>query len=304
MNRRERRIAHIVRDFLESYARSQRIGERLRSGDLEFEDVEGLVGEGEESPLYRLKEECHSLFRSDLETMRGELQGEELLDLAIGALFHEAMKFREGYYVVTTYGPRLERLLAGGTPSSPLTAAFRRVFEAGRRRMQEAQTETQELFRETRDQLAVLLRQLPESGAVARSLVEDPALCERVFGVPLDALLADLYGSAETGRALAVSSLIDGGHYNEAAELLERCEAESPARRGASAFARGMARYYAGDSAGALDLLGAWIGARCAGDPRWREHARRALCAVAEDRDSGESSLPERARDLLKSLGT
>jgi hypothetical protein len=301
VNRRERRIAQIVRDFLESYDQSQRLGEQLRAGELEFADVERLVGEGEESTLYRLKEECHSLFRSDAESARDELQGEELLDLAIGALFHEAMKFREGYYVTTTYGPRLERLLAGGTPQSALTSAFRRVFEAGRRRMQEAQAETQELFRETRDQLSVLLRQLPESGAVARSLVEDPALTERVFGVPLDALLVDLYGSAQRGRALAVSSLVEGGHYAEAAELLERCEAAAP-RRGASAFARAMARYYAGDLAGALDLLASWIGAGSVGDPAWRDHARRALRAVAEDGDGGESSLPGRARDLLKSL--
>jgi len=212
------------------------------------------------------------------------------------------MKFREGYYVVSTYGPRLERLLAGGTPTSPLTTAFRRVFEAGRRRMLEAQAETQELFRETRDQLSVILRQLPESGAVARSLVEDPALVERVFGVALDRLLADLYGSAQTGRALAVASLIEGGHYTEAADLLDQCEAASPARRGASAFARGMARYYAGDLAGALDLLATWIAAGRVGDPVWREHARRTLRAIAEDDDAGESSLPGRARDLLKSF--
>jgi hypothetical protein len=302
VNRRERRIAHIVRDFLESYERSQRIGERLRSGELEFAEVERLVGEDEQSTLFRLKEECHSLFRSDAEAARGELAGEELLDLAIGALFHEAMKFREGYYVVTTYGPRLERLLASGTPPSALTTTFQRVLEAGRRRMLEAQAETQELFRETRDQLCVLLRQLPESGAVARSLVEDPALCERVFGVPIDALLADLYGSATIGRGLAVASLVEGGHYAEAAELLERCEAATTAHRGASAFARGMARYYAGDLAGSVELLAAWIGAGCAGDARWREHACRALRAVAGDADALESSLPGRAHDLLKSL--
>jgi hypothetical protein len=302
VNRREQRIARIVRDFLESFERSQAVGERLRSGDLEFADVERLVGEGEQSTLYRLKEECHALFRSEAGSARSELQGEELLDLAIGALFHEAMKFREGYYVTTTYGPRLERLLAGGTPASALTAAFRRVFEAGRRRMLEAQAETQELFRETRDQLAVLLRQLPESGAVARSLVEDPALSERVFGVPLDALLRDLFGSAEKGRSLAVSSLVEGGHYNEAAELLERCEAQAGGRGGPSVFARGMARYYAGDLAGALELLSAWIGAGRLGEPGWREHARRALTAVATDGEANGSALPKRARDLLKSL--
>jgi hypothetical protein len=302
VNRRERRIAQIVRDFLESYERSQRVGERLRSGELEFAEVERLVGEDEQSTLYRLKEECHSLFRSDA-LARGELAGEELLDLAIGALFHEAMKFREGYYVTTTYGPRLERLLAGGTPPSALTNLFHRVFEAGRRRMLEAQAETQELFRETRDQLSVLLRQLPESGAVARSLVEDPGQSERVFGVPIDTLLADLYGSAQTGRTLAVASLVEGGHYAEAAELLERCESGQPAHVGASCFARGMARYYAGDLAGSLDLLAAWTSAGCTGDSNWPEHARRALRAIASDADARESSLPGRARDLLKSFG-
>jgi hypothetical protein len=299
---RERRIAGIVRDFMQAYERSGKVGDRLESGTLEFKDVESLVGEGEEATLFRLKEECHALFRLDTANAREDLLAEELFDLAVGALFHEAMKFREGYYVTTTYGPRLERLMAAGGAPGPLVSAFRRLFDAGRRRMLESQAETRELFRETRDQLVVMLRQLPESGALARALVEDPARTERVFGASLDALLAGIYGSAERGRRLAVQSLVEGGHYAEAAELLEACESVRARGSGAGAFARGMARYYGGDLVGAVDDLASWIGSGLAGDARWRPHARRALSALAADGEAPDSTLARRARELLGSL--
>ncbi len=301
MDLRERRIAGIVRDFMEAYERSGRVGDRLESGTLEFKDVESLVGEGEEATLFRLKEECHALFRLDTANAREDLLAEELFDLAVGALFHEAMKFRESYYTTTTYGPRLEGLMAAGGEPGPLVSAFRRLFDAGRRRMLESQAETRELFRVTRDQLLVLLRQLPESGALARTLVEDPARAERVFDTPFDALLAAIYGSAQQGQRLAVQSLVEGGHYTDAAELLDGCDASRPRGRGAGAFARGMARYYSGDFSGALDDLAGWIGSGLAGEARWREHARRALRALAGD-DAPDAALVQRARELLGSL--
>ncbi len=302
MDLRERRIAGIVRDFMEAYERSGWVGDRLEAGTLEFEDVEGLVGEGEQATLFRLKEECHALFRQDSANAREDLLAEELFDLAVGALFHEAMKFREGFYLTTTYGPRLERLMAGGGAPGPLVSAFRRLFDAGRRRMLESQAETRELLRETREQLVVMLRQLPESGALARALVEDPQRAERVFGAPLDALLAGIYGSAERGRGLAVQSLVEGGHYAEAAELLDACDRSRARGPGAGAFARGMARYYGGDLVGALDDLAAWIGSGQSGEVRWRQHARRALAALADDGELPDSALARRARELLASL--
>jgi hypothetical protein len=302
VERREQRVAQVVRDFLEAYCLSERVGARLRDGALDYSLVEGLVGESEQSTLFRLKEECHALFRTDDKKSPGEVQAEELFDLAVGALFHEAMKFKEAFYVTTAYGPRLERIVGEGTESVALVAAFKRLFEGGRKRMIEAQAETEDLFRETRDQLGSLLRRLPESGLVARSLLDDPARAERVFATPLDDLLADFYGSPAKGYQLAIESLIESGHYAEAAALLDHgnrtgvgCSA-----RGAL-FAHGMARYYDGEAAAALESLELWIDGGASPQPLWHERAHSALRQVAESAHQ-TGPLAGRARELAERL--
>jgi hypothetical protein len=302
VERREQRVAQIVRDFLEAYCLSERVGARLLDGGLDYGLVEGLVGESEQSTLFRLKEECHALFRTDGKKSPGEVQAEELFDLAVGALFHEAMKFKEAYYVTTAYGPRLERIVGEGTESVALVAAFKRLFEGGRKRMIEAQAETADLFRETRDQLGSLLRRLPESGLVARSLLDDPERCERVFATPLDDLLADFYGSPAKGYQLAIESLIESGHYVAAADLFDHGNQNGVgcSARGAL-FAHGMAEYYEGNVPAALESLGRWIDGGASPHPLWHERAHSALRQVAESAVQ-TGPLAAQALDLLEQL--
>lgn len=303
MDLRERRMAQIIRDFMEAYVLTSRIRGRLRNEDLEFSWIERLVGEAEDSTLYRLKEECHALFRLDGGRSRVELQAEELFDLAVGALFHEGMKFRESYYLTTAYGPRLERMMAEGSASGPLAEAFRRVFDAGRRRMLESESEVADLFRETRDQLLILMRQMPPSGAVARSLVEDPERTETVFGIPLPTLLEQIYGSSHHGFKLAVESLIENGHFAEAASLLTREElGNGDYSQAARVFAQGMARFYAGEPQAALDALGRWIAQGARGEPRWRSYARRVLDSLAADPEGLDPALESNAVALADAL--
>ncbi|HTO70929.1 MAG TPA: hypothetical protein VMR31_13795 [Myxococcota bacterium] len=303
MELRERRLAQIVRDFMEAYALSQEIGRELRAGSLSFQAVARLVGDAEDSALFRLKEECHALFRLDDARPRTEVQAEELFDLAVGALFHESMKFREGFYLTDSYGPRLQRMMAEGSAAGPLAEAFWRVFEAGSRRMLESEAEAEELFRETRDQLLIVLRQLAASGAVARSLVEHPARSEEVFAMPLARLLADIYGSAGRGYQLAIESLIENGHYAEAAAVLEQREArEAGAVGGALPFARGMASYYAGENRAAVDALARWCEAGASSPALWRQSAARVLSSLAQSVELADQKLAKRASALAAEL--
>ena len=303
MDHRERRVAQIVRDFLEAYQLSAEIHEALAQGGLDFARVARLVGDSEESALYRLKEECHALFRLDGERSSLELDADELFDLEVAALFHEGMKFRESYYLTTTYGPRLERMMAEGSATGPLAGAFLRLFEAGRRRMLESGSEVASLFRETRDQLLTVLHQMPPSGLIARSLVEDPERSEAVFGVPLPALLEDVYGSPREGFKLAVESLIQNGHFSEATALLVGPEFEGDGYgERTQAFSEGMARYYSGDVQAALGMLSDWVAQGAEGLPEWRAQARRVLEAVAGDAESPDPSLGERARVLAEQI--
>ena len=295
-------MAQILRDFMEAYLRSSEIGAQLRAGDPDFARVQRLVGESEEAALFRLKEECHALFRFDQESSESELQAEELFDLAVGALFHEAMKFREGYYLTTSYGPRLERMMSEERAKGPLAQAFLNVIEAGRQRMLESEVEMAELFDETRDQLRIMLHQMPWSGAVARCLAESPELTRQVFGGELPDLLASIYGSAADGYRLAVIDLLQNGHYAEAARLLERedCREAAPFPEAVKAFATGMERYFAGESDAALERLGAWIDAGVPGEATWRDAVARVLQMMVETEPS--TALTEAARKMLEAL--
>ena len=178
--------------------------------------------------------------------------------------------------------------------------AFRRVFEAGRRRMLESEAETTQMFTETRDQLRILLRQRPRSGVIARSLLEDRERTEHVFG-SLRVLLEEVYGSPERGFRLAVESLIENGHFADV-EGLVACplvEEDEFCRR-AGLFARGMARYYTGDGPAALEALAEWSDGGAEGAPEWRDQARRVLGALI-DEGLGDA-VTARARDLASGL--
>lgn len=302
MEQRAERVAQLVREFMEAFILSKEIGEKLASAELDFADVDRLVGLAEGSTLFRLKEECHALFRIDDAEPHADVQAEELFDLAVGALYHEGMKFREGYYTTAIYAPRLERLIAEGSAAGPLAGVFWQAFEAGRRRMLESEAETEELFRETRDQLLIVLRHMPESGAVARSLLDYPERTEKVFDTSLRALLEDVYGSVARGYELAIQSLLDNGHFTEAEALLAVPEvADSRTCRAAEPFARGMARYYGGDDRGALEEFEKWAskGNRPA---LWTQRAHRVLCALAESQEDSDGDMAKRAKKLASSL--
>ena len=303
MELRERRLAQIVRDFMEAFVLARTLGEDLRAGRLSFRTVTRLVGDAEDSALFRLKEETHALFRLDAARPRTEVQAEELFDLAVGALFHETMKFREGFYLTDSYGPRLQRMMAEGSAKGPLADAFWRVVEAGKRRMLESEVEAGALFRETRDQLLIVLRQLAASGSVARSLVEDPPRAVQVFDMPLAGLLADIYGTAERGYQLAIDSLIENGHYAEAAAVLEHPDARAAGvANGAIDFARGMASYYAGDSLMAVDSLARWSKGGASSPGIWRQSAARVLGALAQSVELADQNLAKRALALAAEL--
>ena len=277
----ERQLAQIVRDLMEVCVGAARVGEALERGTLEFEQVERLIGDSEHNVLYRLKEACHSLFRAEASPPPGEVQAEELFDLGVGALFHEAMKFREGVYLTLQYGPRLERMIEEGRAGGPAAKTFAKVIDAGIKRTRESARESVELVEETRDQLLLVLRQRGDSGAVARSLVERPRRTEWVFGQPLGRLLADIYGDAERGFSLAIEDLIDSGHFEQAGEVLGRDEVRQwPACRELAPYAAGMAAYYAGKSSEAVEQLALWIEAGAPGPDARVLQVRRVLRTI------------------------
>ena len=307
MDFQERRVAQIVRDFIEACVLADQIMDGLERDALDFDAVHRWVGDSDDSALFRLKEETHGLFRIDASASQADLapsatlQAEALFDLAVGALFHEAMRFRESYYVTSSYEPRLARMVAEGEASRALTEAFAKAFGAGRQRMIASAAGARQLLSEARDQLMNVLRQLPRSGIIARSLVAEPVRTQHVLGCALDQLLRSLYGSPAEGYRLAIASLIECGHFGEALALVERDGATGAAAFASphAAFMRGMQSHYAGDSRSAVAHLAHWIEDGASEPSEWRTVARRALRAAAE---SGDVDIEEHARQLATGL--
>lgn len=255
-------LVEIVRDFLATQHAMEGIFERYRRGELSWDEVLSLFADDEASPLFRLKERCHALFRAGTGTTDLSRHREVLFDLAVGSLFHEAMKFRESFYQREVYGPRVRALREeAGEQAAALFHEFEKILATVSERLEEGLAETEALLGRTREQLLVLMAQHTRNGHLVRFLIEHRDDAETVFVQGLDALLAELYGGAAAGFTLAGRSYLESGYFDEAegalAEALERGgdrEALEPPR----AYARGMAAYLRGDYAAAVEELSAW----------------------------------------------
>jgi tetratricopeptide (TPR) repeat protein len=295
-------LVDIVREFFAAHRLLRRMFERQRSGTLRFDEVQALAGDTEASALFRLKERCHELFRG------GELVGDALFDLAVGSLFHEAMKLRENFYQLAVYAPEVEAARAQAEPGSEgLFEEFARILAASRVRLAESFAECETLLEQTRRQLRGLLAAHRGNGLVARHLIENEEVAAEVLGEALDAFFERVHGVASAAYALAARSYLDSGYFEEARRALRAALVRDASRRDLSrlaAYADGMNAYLRGDYAATLEHLERWV----AEDPpvedwRYREMAHAAVSRLASLVDPAQrAALAERAQSLVKRL--
>ncbi len=277
-------LVEILREFLAVDVALRDLVSRYRGGELAWEEVRDLVNDTEGSSLYRLKERSHTLFRAENGNARQVRHREVLFDLAIGSLFHEAMKFRENYYQREVYGPRVRALRKeAGAEAVALFAEFEKILETGSERLEESVSETHALLERSREQLVDLLAQHGADGYVARHLIENRELAERVFGRDLDALFEALFGEPAVAWAEAGRSYVVSGYFEESrAALLGAIE------RGADAgsvepwidYADGMAAYVRGEYGRCVEHLTRWSGARVGEDAPLVTQACAALTRI------------------------
>ena len=130
-------LVDIVREFLLAHRLLRRLFERQRSGGLRFDELQALAGDTEASVLFRLKERCHALFRAGV--FGDDVPRVALFDLAVGSLFHEAMKLRENLYQLEVYAPKVEAARREAESGSEgLFEEFERILAASRERLAEA----------------------------------------------------------------------------------------------------------------------------------------------------------------------
>ena len=256
--------------------------------------------------LFRLKERCHALFRAG--AFGDDLPRVALFDLAVGSLFHEAMKLRENFYQLEVYAPKVEAARRDAESGSEgLFEEFARILAGSRERLAEAFAETEALLEQTRRQFRVLLRTHRGNGLVTRYLLENTELAEEVLGEPIDAFFGEIHSDPVEAWALAGRSYLDSGYFGEARTALSEALSRDPARadlRRALAYANGMDAYLGGRYEQALRDLERWAEA----DPAPDEAGFRELALSAATRlgplasGVGDGSLGERAAALANRL--
>jgi tetratricopeptide (TPR) repeat protein len=304
MQRADQGLVEIVRDFVEAHQLWLSLVARHRDGELRFEHLKALVGEDESSVLFRLKERCHAQFRSDREDLALAMQREALFDLAVGSLFHEAMKLRESLYQREVYGPKVRALRssAGEEAAVSLFVEFERMLSSVSRRFEEGLHEVEVLLGQTVEQLRVLLLLHRENGFVARFLLENAKVAEEIFGVSFDALLAEFYGSPAEGYRIAGRSYLMSGYYEAAIAALQ-----SASERGAdraecerlSAYALGMAAYLSREYAKSVEHLMKWAESLHDDPPELRRLAQDAVSRVGQLAEGAERGRIEAAAGAL-----
>jgi len=300
--RAESAIVDIARDFLAAHRALRAIGASEAAGSLRFDEVREFVGDDERSVLFRLKERCHALFRGD----DSEIATSALFDLAVGSLFHEAMKLREHVYQADVYAPKVAALRARGvSDESGLLAEFDKLVRDARVRLKESVAESRVLLGRTTAQFRVLLSSYADNGLLARFLVENAGELARAFDRSEDAALADLHGSAGAAWRRAAWSYLASGFFAEATRAL--AEAERRGERGPElvrqrAFADGMSAYLAGRYDAALSGLEAWVGAQPGGDELRLAALAASAMAGAKKLAASDAALSQRAAQLADRL--
>jgi tetratricopeptide (TPR) repeat protein len=298
-------LVDIVRDFLVVHQRMRDLFDRFREGELRFQDVQDLVGDGEASLLFRLKERCHSLFRVEDGLSRISMPREALFDLAVGSLFHESMVFRENLYQIEIYGPKVRSLRGEAEEEAgELFEEFERILTAAALRLEEAIHESEALLAHTRDQLRVLLADYRREGLIARTLFEKRELVGEVFSDGLDELLNEIHGDAADGYLIAARSYLESAHFHEALEVLSEARKRSGERkdlRRLTAYAEGMQAFLDGRYPESLERLGHWLDG---GPEAWEAScsalALSALSRVGQLVGSGGSQVVVAAAEELR----
>jgi tetratricopeptide (TPR) repeat protein len=245
-------ILEIIRDYLYSYINFQSFYEKYKKGALTFEnDVEKFINDKDTTlPLYSLKQSCHMFFRYQ---EGGEISDEEkLFDLAIGSIFHEAMKIRESLYMLQVYKPRFMQIGSDKVTSDHerhLLREFKKMGIRTERRLAESMSEVRRLFKETLEQLTGFLPRYKDNPVLIRFLLRNKDLLQRAFGERKGLkIISDLFPGG-LGEAYDVEgrSYLRSEHYDLATDFFRQALRYRPEDRELKVlylFSRGMDGYF------------------------------------------------------------
>ena len=252
-------ILEIVRDYLYAYIHFQTLYEKYKTHTLSFDDVEAFVTDKDPTvPLFNLKESCHMLFRYQEEEHCSD--EEKLLDLAVGSIFHEAMKLRENLYQLEVYKPRYLQIQDSKETSDyerNLLQEFIKIGARTEKRLAESVKETKRLLHDTLNQLAHLLPRYKNNHALMRFLLRNKELMQQAFGKRKGLkIIADMFpGGLAEAYAREGQGYLASEHYDLAAEFFKHALTYRPhdqSFKGYYLYARGMDGFYQNRYTGTL----------------------------------------------------
>lgn len=244
-------VLEIVRDFLLSYIHFKSIHGKYKRKILNFKDLDEFITDKDSTlPLFNLKESCHMLYRyQEGESCRDE---EKLLDLAVGSIFHEAMKIREYLYQLEVYKPRymqIQTMLGTSEYERDLFRQFEKIGIRAERGLTESMADAKRLFQDTLKQLADLLPRYRDNAVLMKFLLRNKDLLQTAYGKRKGLKVIDGIFSGNLGEAYEVEGkgYLESEHYDLAAEFFHHALKYRPHNEGLKGlylYARGMDRYY------------------------------------------------------------
>jgi hypothetical protein len=255
-------FVQLLREFLTAHAELRGILSKYAEDEIPFALIRALVGDDDRAVLYRLKEKSHALFRSRGMATKA-VRREALFDLAVGSLFHEAMKLRESLYQSEVYAPRVALLRkAADEESEALFGEFDRIFENSSSSLGEVISEVRALLVQTRDQLRRMLVERSGDRLVTRCLLSRREQVDATFPEGFAGILEAMHGDTVTGLVEGARALLESAYFVEAVGALREAGEKPDAPRAEleqlRLYAVGMQAFLDGDYATSIATLEAW----------------------------------------------
>ena len=256
-------FVQLLREFLTAHAELRGIFSEYDEDKIPFAKIRALVGDDDRAVLFRLKEKSHALFRAHGLATRA-VRREALFDLAVGSLFHEAMKLRETLYQREVYAPRVASLRAAADQESDeLFNEFDRILDQSVSRLGEVVSEVRTLLVQTRDQLRRLLIERSGDRYVTRCLLSRRAQVDAAFPEGFAGVLEAMHGNRVTGLVVGARALLESAYFVEAAEALAEAGGDPNAPRAEleqlGLYADGMQAFLDGNYPMSIATLEVWV---------------------------------------------
>ncbi|NDY42641.1 hypothetical protein G3N55_07270 [Dissulfurirhabdus thermomarina] len=226
--RRELLVRNVFRDFAAAREEFVALEADYRSYGISFDRIAEWVGtEGRRGPLWRLKDDCHRLWRSETAGERPEVF---LFDWTVGAIFHEAVKLKENAYLVHAYQPAF--LWAGEAPEDGAgVEGCLRFCEQTMEDVEKGVARLGAMFEQAAGYLRRVFAGEKENGLLLRFLIENRRRMDRLWAAAggIEAVFREAFPMGpEMAYCLAGESYVEGDWYAEARAAFQRALVLNP----------------------------------------------------------------------------